>query len=98
MRVPVIPAAAAVCAAVPLLFGSPASTVETADEIAALAEVFGPGDHYIGPERMIVTGEDTLSVTVTGCRPLLPPRNPGVILYTPLPDGARFILIPGEVF
>jgi hypothetical protein len=96
MRIAAIPAAAAVCAAAPLFFGSPASTVATADETAALALVLGPGDHYIGPESIRVSGIDTLAVTVSCCRPLLPPRNPGVIRYTPLPEGARFLLIPGE--
>ncbi len=96
MRAVAVPVALLVCGVVPLFFRSPASTIGTADEFAALAEALGPGDHCIGAESLRITGEDTLTVTVTGCLPLLPPRNPGVVLYTPLPGGVRFLLVPGD--
>lgn len=84
------------CLAVPLVFTAPASTISQVDETAALAVVLGPGRHFLGPESLIVEGDDTLSVIVSCSRRLAPPRDPRVTGCTPLPDGASFTVLPGD--
>ena len=81
------------CLTVPLVFTAPASTISRVDETAALAVALGPGSHFLGPESLIVTGEDTLNVTVSHSRRLDPPRDPRVMDYTALPDGASFTVV-----
>lgn len=86
----------AVCVALPLVFDGPASTIFSADETAAIAVALGPGRYFLGPESLLVSGGDTLLVTVTGSRRLSPPRNPRVAGYTPMPEGAVFHILPGD--
>jgi hypothetical protein len=81
------------CLAVPLVFTAPASTISRVDETAALAVALGAGSYFLGPESLIVTGEDTLTVTVSCSRLLDPPRDPRVTGFTVLPDGATFTVV-----
>lgn len=82
------------CLTVPLVFTAPASTISRVDETAALAVALGPGRYFLGPESLVVTGEDTLHVTVSCSRRLDPPLDPGVTGYEALPDGASFTVVP----
>ncbi|MFO7626894.1 MAG: hypothetical protein R6V62_06530 [Candidatus Fermentibacteraceae bacterium] len=81
------------CLTVPLVFTAPASTISRVDETAALAVTLGPGSYFLGPESLVVTGNDTLHVTVSCSRRLDPPRDTRVIGYTALPDGASFTVV-----
>lgn len=83
------------CLCVPFVFTGPASTISRVDETAALAVALGPGRYFLGPESLVVTGGDTLSVTVSCSRRLDPPRDSLVTRYTPLPDGASFCVVRG---
>ncbi len=93
MRRAVLLGAWVLCLAVPFVFTAPASTISRVDETAALAVALGPGSYFLGPESLIVTGDDTLYVTVSQSRRLDPPLDPGVIRYTALPDGASFTVV-----
>lgn len=93
MRRATLAGAWVLCLTIPVVFTAPASTISRADETAALAVALGPGSYFLGPESLVVTGDDTLHVTVSCSRRLDPPRDPGVIDYTALPGGASFSIV-----
>ncbi len=66
MKKVILLSSAAICCVMPLLFSAPASTIDSQSEIEALAVVLGPGRHFLAPESLLVTGTDTLLVTVSG--------------------------------
>lgn len=83
------------CGGMPLLFPAPPATLNSTDEFAALAVSLGPGRYFLGPESLLVTGTDTLHGVVTSSRPLLPPRNPGVIVQGSQGHRTVFSVLPG---
>ena len=96
MRLVTALASAVFCALLPVIFDSPASTIFSADETAAIALAMGPGSYSLGPESLMVSGGDTLQVLVVRSRRLTPPRNPRVACYTPTADGAMFLILPED--
>ena len=66
MKKVILLSSVAICCVMPLLFSAPASTIDSRREIEALATVLGPGRHFLAPESLLVTGTDTLTVTVSG--------------------------------